>query len=85
MDDRGSRTPRREPVMKAHDVRRLKVCGVCGDLGTYHAPNGGHAIIKSPAGRLLHPRCMSRDLLLKCETAELVYISIALAWNSSRS
>lgn len=63
--------------MKARDVRHLKACDGCGELGTHHTPNGGHVVILTPSGRVLHPRCMSESLLLKCAEAELVTISVA--------
>lgn len=65
--------------MKAHDVRRLKVCDGCGQIGMLRPllNEPWPLLMRTPSGRELHPGCMSETLLLKCPDVELVYVRIS--------
>lgn len=65
--------------MKAHDVRRLKVCDGCGGIGMLRPLLNDPAplLMLTPSGRPLHPGCMSETLLMKCTDVELCYVRIA--------
>lgn len=65
--------------MKAHDVRRLKVCDGCDGIGMLRPllNEPWPLLMRTPSGRTLHATCMSEPLLLKCADVELVYVRIS--------